>query len=211
MGATRPPATSIQQDPRLVCPSPTPRVPAHGSACGEPGTRQCQVHGALLLWTICQLWPETPRAPTGTEKPLLSGNQLKCKECFLGLLEQEGGFQASHGYSLELVQWQLLLQALETTQQWVRALDPPAVAYFQASMPSRENRSLKVPKQDFWMVCLHAVPLCWHWPRPSCFPMGSSRAEVQHPYPAPSSHTKPFWSLLWVQPSPSTGLVIPRA
>lgn len=55
--------------------------------------------------------------------------------------------------------------------------------------PSRENRSLKMPEQDFWMVCLHAVPLHWHQPRPSCFPTGSSRAKVQQPRPASSRCT----------------------
>lgn len=89
--------------------------------CSARTPRQCQAHRPLLLlWTICQLCPETAQAPTGTKKAPLSGNQLKCKECFLGLLDQEGGFLSSLGYSVELVKWQLLLQALETTQQWLR-------------------------------------------------------------------------------------------
>lgn len=50
------------------------------------------------------------------------------------------------------------------------ALDPLAVPYFQASMLSRENRSLKVPKEEFWMVWLHTVPLSWSWPSPAAFP-----------------------------------------
>lgn len=69
---------------------------------------------------MSQLQPEVPQALTGTAKPPLSGNELKRKERLLGLLEQEGGFQSFHGYSVELVQWQLLLQAPEITQQWMR-------------------------------------------------------------------------------------------
>lgn len=66
-----------------------------------------------------------------------------------------------------------------------------------------------MPEQDFWMVCLHAVPLHWHQPRPSCFPTGSSRAKVQQPRPASSRCTQPCRPLLQVQLSPSARLEIP--
>lgn len=66
-----------------------------------------------------------------------------------------------------------------------------------------------MPKQDFWTVCLHAVPLRWHRPRPSCFPTGSLRAEVQQPCPGSSSCTQLCGPPLWAQPSPSAGLAIP--
>lgn len=86
--------------------------------------------------------------------------------------------------ALELAQQQDLLQAWRISSSRQRAQDQSAAVSFQISSPSKEQQTLKMPKQYFWMVCINALSLSWHWPRLCCFPTGSSQAEVQWPHPS---------------------------
>lgn len=86
--------------------------------------------------------------------------------------------------ALELAQQQDLLQAWRFSSSRQRVQDQTAAVSFQTNSPSKEKQTLKTPKKYFWMVCINALSLSWHWPRLCCFPTGSSQAKVQWPHPS---------------------------